>query len=210
MTRIARVVVPDYPHHVIQRGNRKQQVFFSDSDRKYYVRLLQRSSKEAGLVIYAWCLMDNHVHFIVVPKHENSLRRAFGEAHRRYTRMINQREDWTGYLWQGRFLSYVLSEAHFYAAVRYVELNPVRAGMVPNAWDYIWSSAQAHVFQRKDALCQEQWLANEIGDWKQYLCEGSSDQEVKMFQKHALTGKPLGSDAFIETLEKLSGKELCV
>ena len=124
MARIARVVIPNYPHHVIQRGNRNQDVFFSDKDKQAYIDILHEHASRAGVAFWAYCLMDNHVHLIAVPDHENSLARGIGEAHRKYTRMVNFREGWRGYLWQGRFNSYVMDERHLYAAIRYVERNP--------------------------------------------------------------------------------------
>ena len=106
MSRIARVVNAGFPHHVIQRGNRRQDVFFSAADKEEYISLMKEQSKKHDLKIWAYCLMDNHVHLIVVPEVREGLAKAVGEAHRRYTRMVNFREHWRGYLWQGRFSSY--------------------------------------------------------------------------------------------------------
>ena len=169
MARFARVVIPDVPHHVIQRGNRRQKVFFSDKDKTVYLELMKRFGCKAGLKIWAYCLMDNHVHFIVVPVGAESLAGGFGEVHRRYTRMINFRENWRGYLWQGRFNSFPLDESHLYAAVRYVEQNPVRAGLVIKADDYPFSSARSHVLKSPDSLCSDFFMLHEIRDWANYL-----------------------------------------
>jgi len=136
MARFARVVVPGYPHHLIQRGNRRQRVFFSDEDRAFYLILLKRQIEKFGIALWAFCLMENHVHLVAVPRGKDGFARAIGELHRKYTSVINTREDWKGYLWQGRFITYPLSEAHLIAAVRYVERNPVRAGLVQAAEDY--------------------------------------------------------------------------
>lgn len=208
MARMARLVVPDYPHHVIQRGNRRQEIFFSDRDQEIYLELLTRYAKEAGLVFWAWCLMPNHVHFICVPSHEMSLHQAFSETHRRYSRMINFRYGWRGYFFQGRFLSYVLSEAHLYAAVRYVELNPVKARMVSKAEDYPWSSASAHVFKTRDPVCSKSFLEDEIGDWRSYLTPDDHSEQSALFEKHARTGRPLGNQEFLKRLEQITGREL--
>jgi putative transposase len=108
MSRLARIVVPDYPHHIIQRGNRRQQTFFCDEDYEAYISLMAEWCGHLGVEIWFYCLMPNHVHLIAAPKSEDGLRRAIGEAHRRYTRRINYREDWRGHLWQGRFSSYVM------------------------------------------------------------------------------------------------------
>ena len=129
MARLARVVIPGMPHHITQRGNRRQPTFFCEEDYAAYLELMGQWCKERGVAVWAYCLMPNHVHLIAVPKSEDGLRRAIGKAHRRYTRRVNFREQWRGHLWQGRFASFVLDEPYLLAAARYVELNPVRAGL---------------------------------------------------------------------------------
>ena len=133
MARLARLVIPGLPHHVTQRGNRRQQTFFNDGDYAAYLELMADWCREEGVEIWSYCLMPNHVHLIAVPKTEDGLRRAIGEAHRRYTRRINFREKWRGYLWQGRFASFIMDKPYLLAAARYVELNPVRAKLVDRA-----------------------------------------------------------------------------
>ncbi len=123
---MACLVIPGLPHHVTQRGNRRQQTFFNDGDYAAYLELMSDWCGEEGVEIWGYCLMPNHVHLIAVPRTEQGLRRAIGEAHRRYTRRINFREKWRGYLWQGRFASFIMDEPYLLAAARYVELNPVR------------------------------------------------------------------------------------
>ena len=152
MPRIARVVVPGYPHHVTQRGNRRQQTFFCDEDYGAYLELMAEWCQRYGVEIWAYCLMPNHAHLIAVPDSQDGLRRAIGEAHRRYTRRVNFREKWRGHLWQGRFASFVLDDYHLFAATRYVERNPVRAGLVDRPEDYHWSSAAAHLAGQDDRL----------------------------------------------------------
>jgi len=208
MPRIARVVVPGYPHHITQRGNRNMPVFFNNQDRKEYINFLCEHSLQAGLHFWAYCLMDNHVHFIAVPDHESSLARGIGEAHRNYTRMINFREGWRGHLWQERFKSYLMDERYLYAAVRYVELNPVRAGLVKKAEDYTWSSARAHVLTKKDKLLSDNFMLSEIENWSAYLTEGRDEKEYNQFQKHTHTGQPLGNKSFITKLEQITKKAL--
>lgn len=208
MARIARLVIPNFPHHIIQRGNRRQVVFFRDVDKQTYIELLKFHSKKAGMAIWAYCLMTNHVHLIAVPKTKESLAKAVGEAHRRYTSMINLRENWKGYLWQGRFISYPLDEKYLYAAVRYVEQNPVRAGLVEKAEDYRWSSAKAHVMGEYDSLLSTNYLLSEIKDWAAYLREENTEAEKKLLRLHARTGRPLGDEKFIAQLEALTGRIL--
>ena len=142
MPRRARLVVPGYPHHVTQRGNRRQQVFYSEDDYLAYLDLLRVLTDDAGANIWAYCLMPNHVHLIVVPQRSDSLAALFGLAHRRYARRINEAREWKGHLWQERFHSVVMDEAHLLAAVRYVELNPVRAGLCSRPEDWPSTSSR--------------------------------------------------------------------
>lgn len=208
MARIARIVVPNLPHHIVQRGNRSQNVFFSNRDKEYYLKLLHKYAQETGLTFWAYCLMDNHVHLIVVPEREDSLAKGIGKTHKHYTRMINFRESWRGYLWQGRFSSFPLDEKYLYAAVRYVERNPIRAGLVKRAEDYPYSSAKAHVFKKKDILLSNNFMLSEIKDWANYLVEENEKQDRDLFKKHARIGRPLGDEKFIEKLEKITGRNL--
>jgi REP-associated tyrosine transposase len=208
MARFARVVVPGVPHHLIQRGNRRQRVFFSDEDRAFYLILLKRLTEKFGISLWAFCLMDNHVHLIAVPRGKESFARAIGEVHRKFTNVINTREDWKGYLWQGRFISYPLSDAHLYAGVRYVERNPVRAGLVQAAEDYEWSSARAHVRKEPNPLLTACSLENVITDWAAYLRQGDHPQDIERFVRHGQTGRPLGDEDFLKRLEGLTGRIL--
>ena len=209
MARIARVVVPDIPHHIVQRGNRRQRVFFSDDDRSFYLSLLADNALKSGLAIWAYCLMDNHVHIVAVPKDEMTLAKAIGDTHRAYTRLVNFREGWRGFLWQGRFSSSPLDEPHLYAAVRYVERNPVRAGIVKQAEDYRWSSARAHVRGRPDeCLSGGELSAMAVDDWRKYLEEEGEGKTLRALRKGARTGRPLGSEEFVEWIEALTGRVL--
>lgn len=210
MARLARIVIPNIPHHVIQRGNRNQNVFFSDDDKIFYLELLKNFGSKAGLTFWSYCLMDNHVHFIVVPESHQSLSEGFGELHRRYTRRVNFRENWRGYLWHGRFKSFPLDERHLYAAVRYVEQNPVRAGIVSKAEHYRFSSAASHVFRTKDPVCADFFLLKEIQDWSDYLTTPLSQKELRLFRRHGSTGRPLGNADFIAQLEQITGRHLSI
>ena len=207
MPRIARVTVPGIPHHVTQRGNRRQPVFFKNGDRQSYLHILSEQSKRYGVAIWAYCLMDNHVHFIAVPEEIDSLARTFGEAHRRYTWNINQREGWTGYLWQGRFASFPLDESYLIATIRYVERNPVEAGLVTRAEDYRWSSAAAHVTKTRDPILGTHYVTQQIRDWRAFLekRENSIGPEI---ERHARTDRPLGDQEFLQRLEGLTSRTL--
>lgn len=208
MARLARVVVPGLPHHITQRGNRRQPVFFQDDDYGAYLELLAEWCHRCRVDVWAYCLMTNHVHLIAVPHDEAGLRRAFGEAHRRYTRRINFREGWRGHLWQGRFASYLMDEPHVLAAARYVELNPVRARMMRDPGAYRWSSAAAHLTGQDDRLVQVRPLLELVGDWKAFLAAGLEEQVVEQLERHERTGRPLGSDVFVQELEHSVGRSL--
>ena len=145
MARIARVVAPGIPHHGTQRGNRRQATVFCPDDYQAYKTLMAQWCRSCEVEIWAYCLMPNHVHLIAVPKSADELRRAIGEAHRRYTRRVNFREGWRGHLWQGRFASCPLDGSYLLAATRYIEQNPIRAGLVDRPEGYLWSSASAHL-----------------------------------------------------------------
>ena len=208
MARLARAVAAGMPHHVTQRGNRRQDVFFCDADRELYIDLMADWCTRCGVEIWAYCLMDNHVHLIAVPEAPDGLARAIGEAHRRYTRHVNQREDWTGHLWQSRFASYAMDETHLIAAARYVERNPVEAGAVRAARDYRWSSARAHLAGRDDALCTVRPLLEIVPDWRALLRRAEDAADAALIEKHSRTGRPLGSDHFVAGLETALGRPL--
>ena len=198
MARMGRIVAPLMPHHVVQRGNRRQEVFFGEEDRTVCLRILQEQSQKNQVKIWAYCLMSNHVHLIAVPEGESGLAKAIGETHKRYTRKVNFREGWRGYLWEGRFKSYVLDEKYVYAAVRYVERNPVRVKIVQRAEDYRWSSALAHVQRRKDPLLSDFYLMEEIEDWSEYLREEEEQEDLKLLRRHGSVGRPLGRPEFLK------------
>ncbi|MDP8225022.1 MAG: transposase [Candidatus Lernaella stagnicola] len=165
MARIARIVAVEHPHHVIQRGNRRQSTFFCDEDYESYLDLMAGWCTKHAVEIWGYCLMSNHVDLIAVPtRTEESLRLAIGEGHRRYTRRIKFREGWRGHLWQERFHSYPMDEYPLLAAARYVKQNPVRAGMLEKAGDYPWSSAAAHLAGRDDRLVLVKPLLEMIDD----------------------------------------------
>ena len=153
--------------------------------------------------------MPNHVHMIAVPETKDGLNFAIGEAHRRYTRRINFREGWRGHLWQGRFSSFILDESYLLACTRYVELNPVRAGLVkkPEAWR--WSSAAAHAKRKDDILVRTKPLLAMIkSPWKKFLSVDVQESDMDLFRKHERTGRPMGDDVFIERLERLLDRKL--
>ncbi len=208
MPRIARVVAPGFPHHVTQRGNRRQRTFFGDGDYNAYIELMAQWCASCGVQVWAYCLMPNHVHLIVVPASEDSLRRAIGESHRRYTRRVNFRKRWRGHLWQGRFGSCVLDEQHLLAAARYVEMNPVKAGLVERPQDYAWSSAAAHLRKRDDRLVRVEPLLALAGPWRRLRAQRSAPETIERLRTHERTGRPLGTDTFLAKLERRLNRTL--
>ena len=208
MARMPRLVIPGYPHHVTQRGNRRQRTFFSVEDYQAYIQLLASARDAAGVQIWAYCLMPNHVHFVLVPARSESLADLFKEAHRRYTRLINVREGWCGHLWQERFHSFVMDERHLLAAVRYVELNPVRAKLCARAEHWEWSSALAHLNGTDDALATVAPMLERISNWSNYLDTTESAERLNTLRGYSRTGRPAGNDAFIQKLSLLTGRAI--
>ena len=208
MARIARIVVPGVPHHITQRGNRRMQTFFTDADYREYLYLMAEWCNRCNIEVWSYCLMPNHTHLIVVPENEDGLRRAIGEAHRRYTRYINFQKGWKGHLWQSRFSSFPMDEEHLIAASRYIELNPVRAKLVKYPENFKWSSCRAHLQNENDILVKARPLLELIPNWKDFLMTFPSEDDLQRLRLHERTGRPLGDDNFINNLEILTSRSL--
>ena len=209
MPRIARVVVPGIPHHITQRGNYQQVVFREDEDREQYLQWVKEYSNRYYLTVWGYCLMDNHVHFIAVPQNSDSLARTFNQAHMRYSQYYNHMMRRRGHLWQGRFYSCPLDEAHLYAGLRYVERNSVRAGLVKRAEDYRWSSALSHIEGLDDPILSSDLpLLKEITDWREYLSKPDDKVIIERLRRCTSTGRPMGSASFVKKIEGLLGRVL--
>ena len=208
MGRIARVVAAGVPHHITQRGNRRQRTFFSEGDYAAYVELLSEWCERCDVEIWAYCLMPNHVHLVAVPESEDGLRRAVGEAHRRYTRRINFRKGWRGHLWQGRFASFPMDDAHLLCVARYIELNPVRAKLVRKPERWRWSSTRAHLSGKDDELVRAKPLLAYVEDWAGFLKDRLEEDEIAALRRHERTGRPLGGESFLSRLERLLSRPL--
>ena len=208
MARLARLVVPGLPHHVTQRGVRRMPTFFDDADYRTYLDLVAEGCQSAGTAVWAYCLMPNHVHLVLVPSTPDGLRAALAEAHRRYTWQVNRRQDWRGYLWQGRFRSFVLDEPHLAVCARYVELNPVRAGLAARPQDWPWSSARAHLSGRDDRLVAVRPMLDRVADWRGLLADDLSEPELDRLRRHGRTGRPCGGADWIKQLEARTGRPL--
>jgi len=207
MPRMSRLIVPGFPHHLTQRGVRSMDIFPDDDARLAYLRFLSEEAGRSGVQFLSWCLMTNHVHFIAIPNESHSLSRAFGEAHRRYTRMRNFHEGVRGYLFQGRFGSCVLDERHLVAAARYVERNPVKAGIVSHSRDYQWSSARFHLgITETDMMVADRTMLGLVSDWENLL-SSENEEDSERLRLSTRTGRPAGDDVFAEKVENLTGRD---
>jgi putative transposase len=209
MARLARVVIPGVPHHVTQRGNRRERTFLGDADYALYLDLLAESAARARTQVWGYCLMPNHVHLILVPSDEDGLRGTLADLHRRYTGYVNARARTTGHLWQGRFGSVAMDEAHLVNAVRYVTLNPVRARLVERAGDWAWSSARAHLAGADDAVVRVAPVLERVGDFAAFLDEGfDEDAAYAPLRRAETVGRPIGGPDWIQALERRTGRAL--
>ena len=203
MSRLARVIVPGFPHHVTQRGNRRAPVFFEQSDYALYRDLLAERCRKASVACWAYCLMPNHMHLILVPETADGLARALGETHRQYTGYINARARWTGHLFQGRFASVVLDDDHLMAAARYVALNPVRARLVTRPQDWAWSSVRAHLRRRHGRSA-----ARAARPHRSVARHRTGGCRACALARGRDTGRPLGTEDFVARLEALMRRTL--
>jgi len=208
LSRYRRLVVPGYPHHVTQRGVRKQTTFFDNDDFRRYLRLAKEMLEQSDIEVWAYCLMPNHVHAVVLPTTTKSLSSFFGPLHRKYARQTNQKYDWSGHLWQGRFFSVAMDEAHTVSAMRYVEMNPVRAGFCDRADDWQWSSAKANLGFATDPLVDRRSTMSVISNWDDYLNQPQDEVQVDSLRTQTMTGRPQGSPLFLRTLETISGRRV--
>jgi putative transposase len=209
MTREARVVLPGAPHHITQRGIRRSNVFVDDDDHLEYLGLFKQAARQFGLRICAYCLMTNHVHFVAIPERQESIWRTFHRCHSIYAMKFNEKYGLSGHLWQGRPFSCVLDETHFWAAIRYVELNPVRAGMVTEASRYRWSSAVAHCGFADDPVLDPDWPGPDApSDWGKWLTQDEALEITKHIRTNTITGRPCGDTGFMQLVEQRIGRLL--
>lgn len=209
MARLPRLVLPGLPHHVTQRGNRREQTFFEDGDYALYLDLLGDAAKRSGVEIWSYCLMPNHVHIVAVPSDEDGLRRTFRYVHRHYTGYINARLRVTGHLWQGRFSSVAMDEPHFVTALRYIALNPVRARLAHRAQDWRWSSTRALIDGRDDHVVTVAPAFERVGDFAAFLSEDFDEALTYVALRRAeSTGRPVGSAEWLAHMEQRTGRTL--
>jgi len=199
------------PHHITQRGNNRQDVFFTDDDYRCYLDFLRENADRFRLRVLGYCLMTNHIHLVAIPETEDALAKAIGRTHWRFTQHINRLHNRSGHLWQNRFYSCMLDEHHCWTALRYVERNPVRAQMVRVPWRYKWSSAAAHVCgeDRGDLLDMRWWCREwKPSAWREALRAKEDDDSTDRLRSRTRTGRPLASDRFIARLEARLGRRL--
>ncbi len=212
MPRQARTVFAGVPHHITQRGNRREDVFYTDEDREIYLEWLKEYCSKHKVEILAYCLMSNHIHLVALPKTEDGLQSVLKPLHMRYAQRFNRQRNWKGHVWQGRYFSSPLDEQYLWAAIRYVERNPVRAKMVKRAENYAWSSAKARCKEIPDSLLTKtiywQKQFESIGNWSAWLAEGDDDSELSIIRRNVEMGLPCGSEKFIKKLERKAGKIL--
>jgi putative transposase len=212
MPRIARTVFADLPHHITQRGNRREDVFFNDEDRATYLKWLGEYAAKFKVEVAAYCLMTNHVHLILIPSTADGLQKLLKPLHMRYAQRLNRARGQQGHVWQGRYFSSVLDDDYLRAALRYVERNPVRARMVKKAETYEWSSAAGHCGHVKHSLLKPApaWrkAMDDISDWSTWLAEPDEETKLLVLRRNAVMGLPCGSEKFIRKIEKRVGHNL--
>lgn len=205
MPRIARIVCVDHPHHISQRGNNKQTVFFDIEDRKLYLKLLKKYSKECKCKIHSYCLMTNHVHLLLTPEKKESLAKAMQKISLRYTQHINKKYNRSGRLWECRFHSCVVEkETYLWSVCRYIERNPVRAGIVKDPTRYQWSSALANTTSvDRYQLITPIWETRfEREEYCRFLTQHDHRNEKEMIRKSTMGGFPIGTKQFLWRLSQ--------
>ncbi len=209
MSRLARIVLPHIPHHVTQRGNGRAQTFFCDDDYRSYRNLLVEHCQRHGVSVWGWCLMPNHVHLVLTPSDTDGLRGALSRLHRMYAGRIHARERRSGHFWQGRFGCVAMDDEHLIAALAYVALNPVRAGLVERAEDWAWSSAHAYrPGIRGDGVIDRQAVVPFLRPVRKLIAAGQEDERFKALRKSETIGRPIGDDTFMRQAEEQTGRTL--
>lgn len=212
MPRLPRTVFAGLAHHVTQRGNRRESIFFTDDDRRAYLLWLKEYTDKHQVEVLAYCLMSNHIHLIAVPATDDGLQRVLKPLHMRYAQRINRQQGWNGHLWQGRFFSSPLDDAYLWTAMRYVECNPVRAAMVQHAEDYRWSSAAAHCTTQPNGLLNREsnWGKKfaAIDNWSGWLQMTDDAERLDLLRQNADKGLPCGAADFVQALGTQAGRPL--
>jgi putative transposase len=211
MVRFARVIALNVAHHITQRGNARRFILENDQERRIYLDLLQQGIQRHGIALIGYCLMSNHIHLVAVPRSKDALARSLKETHGRFASYWNAVNHSSGHVWQGRYYSCPLDDTHLWEALRYTELNPVRASLVASPADWPWSSAAAHC----GAEPTSPWLDTEawgqrwsIEDWRAFLQDTQDESSQKAIRDSTYSGRPLGSTEFTRMLEKQAHRPL--
>lgn len=208
MPRIARIVYTSYPHHIIQRGNNRQAVFFDDRDRSFYLSLLKKYASECSCKVKAHCLMDNHVHMLLVPYQLDSLAKMMQKLSLTFTQYFNKKYRRTGRLWESRFHSTpVHKDSYLWAVCRYIEKNPVRAKIVKRPVDYRWSSARANTSDTyQDGIVDPIWKDYlNLDEYVKFLDKDEDDKQIGEIRRATYSGMPVGPDIFIKNISEQLG-----
>ncbi|MGQ3067957.1 MAG: transposase [Brevundimonas sp.] len=206
MARLPRIVVPGCPHHVTARGNRREPIVFEDGDQDIYLDILSEQMLRARVEVWSYCLMSNHVHLILTPQDGAGMARAIGGAHRRWAGFINARARWSGHLFDSRFASVPMDEAHLITAVRYVALNPVRARLVQSAEHWPWSSVRAHLAGQDDGLVRVAPVLERVERFADLIAGDADDPAFAALRAAEGIGRPLANPDFIAGLEGVIGR----
>ena len=211
MSKLPRVIIPGLPHHITQRGNRRCDIFLDPEDRQVFMHILTEASRRYSLHHTSYCLMTNHIHLVSAPEYEGSISAAMRDSLGPYAVYFNNKYALKGHLWQGRYYACALDAPRFWAAVGYVERNPVRAGMVERAEMYRWSSAAAHCGLRGDPIVEPlPESPSSIRCWSMWLAEEEGEALLKAIRLNTSTGRPYGSEEFVRGLELRLGRRLLV
>ena len=213
MPRAARIVIPELPHHVTHHSNNYEEIFRTQEDRLTYLNILKWFTQKHSVKVLGYCLMTNHVHLILTPEDQVSLGLLIHDAHKAYTEYANKSFGRAGHLWEGRYFSCAMDDEHCVAALRYVEQNPVRAGLAKLPWQYPWSSARAHVegMDREGLLDFEWWRKNFTpAEWKDFLATPEDEKTISEIRIRTKLGKPAGNEAFLKKLGEELGIDLQV
>lgn len=206
MARQARIVIPDTPHHIMQKSMEGAPIFVAKEDFQTYCDILREQCTSAGVMILSYCLMPNQIHLLVMPKDDKALSAAIGETHRQYTNYRNGKQEDKGTFFQNRFYSYPMDESCMLKAAAFIEKLPVMAMIAPKAENYIWSSACAHIKGRADRVMNRKPLLHIIPEWESFIALDLPAVELNEIQSHLSTGRPRGNENFLDAVEEMIGR----
>ncbi|MDM0114434.1 transposase [Variovorax sp. J22R133] len=217
MARLPRLALADQPHHVIQRGNNRQFIVVDRADREILLGLIGEHAARLGVAVHAYVLMDNHFHLLATPSTSDGLPQWMQAVGRRYVRYFNDRHGRSGTLWEGRYRSTLIqTDRYFLACMAYIDLNPVRAGMVAEARDYPWSSYGHYAGLRSDKMITPHPLYWTLGNtpfareaaYAELVRAGVSQADTNLLTESTLRGWAAGDSEFVDLLQKTTNRRL--